>query len=381
MTSSALALYEATLAGLERKSRVRALTPQQGVDFTSNDYLGLADARRLKAAISAAIDRGVPVGAGGSRLLRGNHPEHEALEAEAAAFFGVQRALYFASGFAANVALFSTLPKRGDLIVHDALIHASARDGISASRAEAITVPHNGVEAFEAAIRTWRHAGGKGRPWIAVESLYSMDGDQAPLPQLAELADRCDGFLVVDEAHATGVFGPDGRGLATELESRCNVLVLHTCGKALGVSGALLGLPSILADYLINRARNFIYSTAPSPLMAAGVREALRLVADEPERRAWLERLRNFASEQLSSKLGIKPSGSQILPVIIGDNARSLRIAERMRAHGFDIRAIRPPTVPEGTARLRISITLNVGEGQIAEMVGQLAAAIAKEKA
>ena len=379
MNSSALAPYEATLAGLERKSRVRALVPQQGVDFTSNDYLGLADACRLKAAISAAIDRGVPVGAGGSRLLRGNHPEHEALEAEAAAFFGVERALYFGSGFAANVALISTLPKRGDLIVHDTLIHASARDGIAASRAEAIAVPHNAVEAFETAIRTWRRAGGMGRPWIAVESLYSMDGDKAPLLQLAELADRYDGFLVIDEAHATGVFGPDGRGLATDLESRRNVLVLHTCGKALGVSGALIGLPSILADYLINRARNFIYSTAPSPLMAAGVREALRLVADEPERRTKLERLRDFAGEQLSSRLGIEPSGSQILPVMIGDNARSLRIAARMRAAGFDIRAIRPPTVPKGTARLRISITFNVDEDQISEMIGQLAAAITKE--
>ncbi|MCA1371079.1 8-amino-7-oxononanoate synthase [Bradyrhizobium sp. BRP14] len=378
--NSVLSRYEATLDGLRRRSRIRELAPQQGVDFTSNDYLGLASAPRLKAAISAAIDSGVPAGAGGSRLLRGNHPEHEALEAEAAAFFGVEKARYFGSGFAANVALFSSLPQRDDLIVHDALIHASVHDGISASKAEAVAVPHNQIEAFDEAIGRWRRAGGKGCPWIAVESLYSMDGDQAGISELADVADRHDGFLVVDEAHATGVFGPGGRGLASELESRGNVLVLHTCGKALGVSGALLALPATLADYLINRARNFIYSTAPSPLMAAGVREALRMIADEPERRERLESLKNFAGEQLRVRLGVKPSGSQILPVMIGDNARSLRIAERMRTAGFDIRAIRPPTVPEGSARLRISITLNVDEGEIARMVERLCTAIEEEK-
>lgn len=380
MTMPTLARYEATLAGLARRSRIRTLAPQHGADFTSNDYLGLAGDPRIKAAISVAIDRGVPTGAGGSRLLRGNHAEHEALEAEAAVFFGVERALYFGSGFAANVALFSSLPQRDNLIVHDGLIHASALDGIAASKAEAVAIPHNDVEAIDQAIRRWRARGGKGHPWIAVESLYSMDGDQAPVVELANLADRHDGFLVVDEAHATGVLGTGGRGLAAGLEKRGNVLVLHTCGKALGVSGALLGLPAVLADYLINRARNFIYSTAPSPLMASAVREALRVIADEPERRARLESLKNFAGAQLHARLGVSPSGSQILPVMIGDNARSLRIAERMRADGFDVRAIRPPTVPEGTARLRISITLNVDKEQIAGMVDRLVAAIEEEK-
>lgn len=380
MSSPALARYEATLAGFKRKSRIRTLSPQQGVDFTSNDYLGLANAPRLKAAIAAAIDRGVPAGAGGSRLLRGNHAEHEALEAEAAAFFGAEKVLYFGSGFAANVALFSSLPQRDDLIVHDALIHASAHDGMAASKAKTAAVQHNDVEAFDQAIRNWRQAGGRGHPWIAVESLYSMDGDRASIAELADIADRHDGFLVVDEAHATGVFGPGGRGIASGLESRGNVLVLHTCGKALGVSGALLGLPGVLADYLVNRARNFIYSTAPSPLMAAGVREALRIIADEPERRTRLENLRNFADEQLRLRLGVSPSGSQIMPVMIGDNARSARIADRMRVEGFDVRAIRPPTVPEGTARLRISITLNIDEGQIADMVQRLAATIGEDR-
>ncbi len=380
MTSAAVHPYEVTLAGLRRRSRARELTPRQGVDFTSNDYLGLADAPRLKAGITAALERGVPVGAGGSRLLRGNHPEHEELESEAAAFFGVERALYFSNGFAANGALFSTLPQRDDLIVYDALIHASVHDGVAASKANATAAAHNEVEAFDEAIRRWRQHGGRGRPWIAVESLYSMDGDFAPIKSLADLANKHDGFLVVDEAHATGVYGSNGRGLASALEGRENVVVLHTCGKALGVSGALVGLSSTLADYIVNRARNFIYSTAPSPLVAAAVREALRIVDDEPERRGRLKGLIDFASAELERHVGAERSGSQILPVMIGDNARALRVARRMRESGYDVRPIRPPTVPEGTARLRVSITLNVENEQISAMVECLAAALQEER-
>lgn len=381
MNALALSAYEVKLASLQRKSRLRALVPRQGIDFTSNDYLGLADAPRLKAAITGAIERGVPVGAGGSRLLRGNHPEHEALEAEAAAFFGAEKTIYFVSGFVANVALFSTLPLREDIVLYDELIHASVHDGIAAGKAQALAVPHNQVEAFEREISRWRQAGGQGRPWIAIESLYSMDGDRAPLADLADLAERHGGFLVVDEAHATGVFGPGGRGLAAELEGRGNVVALHTCGKALGLSGALLSLPSVLADYLINRARGFIYSTAPSPLMAAAVREALLIIAEEGWRQSRLAELINFAGEELRSRLGITPSGSQIMPVVIGDNARSLAVAARLHDGGLDVRAIRPPTVPEGTARLRLSITLNVDEGQIADMVGLLGFALKEERA
>lgn len=380
MSIPALARYQATLDGLERKSRLRTLSPQQGVDFTSNDYLGLANSPRLKAAIVAALDRGVPVGAGGSRLLRGNHIEHEELEAEAAAFFGAEKVLHFGSGFAANTALFATLPQRGDLIVCDALIHASVHEGISSSKADAVFVRHNDIDAFDAAITDWRRKGGKGHPWIAVESLYSMDGDMAPIAELAELASRHDGFLVIDEAHATGIYGPQGVGLSANIDNRDNVLVLHTCGKAMGLSGALLQLPAILGDYLVNRARNFIYSTAPSPLMAAGVREALRMIVDEPERRQQLQDLTSLAGSLVVSLLGLKPSGSHILPILIGDNFRAMRIAEAMRADGFDIRAIRPPTVPEGTARLRLSITLNVSESQIRQMFDRLSIAIRKDK-
>jgi 8-amino-7-oxononanoate synthase len=381
MRSERLARYAKTLSGLERKGRRRTLVPHDGIDFTSNDYLGLANSPRIRSAIAAALERGVAVGSGGSRLLRGNHPEHQGLEIEAAAFFGTERALYFSSGYAANTALFSTLPKRGDLIVHDALIHASALEGIAASRAEAVAARHNDVASFEDAIRRWRKTGGTGHPWIAVESLYSMDGDRAPLAELLTLAVRHDGFLVIDEAHATGVFGPGGRGLATGMEGRDNVILLHTCGKALGVEGALVGASNVICDYLVNRARAFIYSTAPSPLMAAGVRESLKILVDEPQRRADFERLLTFANAQLTVALGLKGSGTQILPVMIGDNSRAVRIAARMRAEGFDIRAIRPPTVPEGTARLRIAITLNVDRSAITRMLDTLATVSVEEAA
>lgn len=378
--SDRLARYARTLQGLERKGRRRALLPEGGKDFTSNDFLGLASSPRLKAAVEDALARGVPVGSGGSRLLRGNHPEHEALEAEAAAFFGTEASLYFGNGFTANLALFSTLPQRDDCIFHDALVHASALDGIAASKAEARAFPHNDLNALEAALGEWRAKGGKGTGWIAVESLYSMDGDFAPLDDLIDLADRFDAFLVVDEAHATGVHGAGGRGVAAHLEGRDNVIALHTCGKGLGSSGALLGAPKVLTDFLVNRARPFIYSTSPSPLMAATVREALRIVADEPERRERLHGLVSRTGDLLKQRLGIEPGPSQIIPVPIGDNARSVRIAQKLRGEGFDIRAIRPPTVPEGTARLRLSVTLNVTGDDVSTMVEALAMALDEEK-
>lgn len=372
-----LVRYDTKLRQLEQKDRRRQLCAEAGIDFSSNDYLGLAACPRLAAATMAAVERGVPLGAGGSRLLRGNHEEHEALEAEAAAFFGSARTLYFGSGYAANLAILSTLPLRGDLVLHDALIHASAHAGIKAGRAEAIAIPHSDAGACEEAIIHWRRKGGLGRPWIVIESLYSMDGDRAPLQDLMALANRHGGFLFVDEAHASGVWGRDGRGLAVDLEGRENVLVLHTCGKALGGSGALVAGSGILIDYLVNHAKPFIYSTAPSPLQAASLREALRILGEEPERRQRLHRLVRLADGLSADLLGTS-SGSQIQPVVVGSNGRAVMLAERLRQDGFDVRAIRPPTVPVGTARLRISITCNVGEDDIRSLFGHLAAALAE---
>ncbi len=364
--------YEDALAGLEERGRLRKLALPAGYDFTSNDYLGLADSPELQEAVRAAIERGVAVGAGGSRLLRGNVPEHEILEAEAAAFFGAETALYFSSGFSANYALFAALPQRGDLIVYDALIHASAHDGMRASRAERAKAAHNDANAFEDKLRAWRAGGGKGCAWIAVESLYSMDGDRAPLEDLAAVADRHDAVLVIDEAHATGVFGADGRGLGAWLEGRPNVVSLHTCGKALGAAGALLCLPKVMRDFLVNTSRPFIFSTAPSPLIAAAVRAGVKLCKEQPERRERLASLIAFANAAIEARCGVEPSGSQILPVIVGHDARAAALAAALRGYGYDIRAIRPPTVPEGTARLRIALTLNTSQELAGAMIETL---------
>lgn len=370
--------HQRALKALERRGRLRALSPRSGIDFSSNDYLGLAASPELSEAVARALDRGVAIGAGGSRLLRGNDPEHEVLEAEASAFFGAESCLYFGGGFVANYALFSTLPARGDLVVHDALIHASVIDGMRAGKAAIVSAAHNDPESVDDAIGRWRSEGGTGRPWIAVESLYSMDGDRAPLTELIVVARRHDGILVVDEAHATGVLGPDGRGLAHALEGAPDVISLHTCGKALGASGALLLAPRLIRDYLVNRARPFIYATAPSPLMAAAVRAALDIARRDPSRRERLASLVAFAGRELERRCGIAPSGSHIQPVILGTDERAMAVAKALVAEGFDVRAVRPPTVPEGTARLRISLTLNAGEGATARLLDTLAAVLEK---
>ena len=365
-------VFEADLRELADRGRLRSLRARTGIDFTSNDYLGLAESAELRQAAADAVARGVPVGSGGSRLLRGNHPEHEALETEAAAYFGAETALYFGGGYVANFAIFSTLPQTGDLIVHDELVHASVHEGVRRGRADFVGVPHNNVDAFDAAIVRWRAAGGKGRPWLAVESLYSMDGDSPDLVELLAVADRHEAMLVIDEAHATGVLGPQGRGLAAAFEGRDNVITLHTCGKALGTVGGFILAPRIIRDFLVNRSRPFIFATAPSPLTAAITRAALAMSRSNPERRERLARLVQFAGNELRRRCRIEPSGSHIVPIIVGPDRAAVTLASALQRRGYDVRAIRPPTVAEGTARLRIALTLNVDEPTVAGLFGAL---------
>jgi 8-amino-7-oxononanoate synthase len=369
--------HKAVLEALAAKGRLRALTTTRGRDFTSNDYLALAGSNALRDAARDALARGVPLGAGGSRLLRGNHPEHEALEEEAASFFGHETALYFPTGFAANAAIAATLPREGDLIVYDALMHASFRDGLDPARIMAIAAPHNDPGAMDAIIKGWRAGGGKGCVWIAVETLSSMDGDRAPLSDLMALAARHDAMLILDEAHATGVLGEQGRGLAAVYEGAPNIISLHTCGKGLGAAGALVCGPRLTRDFLVNRGRAFIYSTAPSPLTAAVVRAALKFCAGAEQERSQLAALVAHAGA-LAQKLGIAPSGSQIQPVILGGDARAVAFAAALQARGHDVRAIRPPTVPEGTARLRIALTLHVTPADLDALFADITTEMAK---
>ncbi len=365
--------YERLLSELQRRGRLRRLEPRRGLDFSSNDYLALADSPVIRQALKEALERGVPAGAGASRLLRGNDPEHEALEADAARFFGSEKALFFSSGFLANFAIWSLLPDRHDLVVHDALIHASCREGMRSGAARVVEGVHNDSDAVEQAITAWRASGGKGQPWICVESIYSMDGDRAPLEELAAIAGRHDAMLVIDEAHASGIFGPEGRGLASSLSGKPNVVCLHTCGKALGASGALVCAAAPVIEFMINRSRPFIYSTAPSPLMAVAVRAALGVLQREPERRTRLLQLIENTNRALRERCHVPAPGSQIIPVIVGTSARAMQLAAALQARGLDVRGIRPPTVPEGTARLRISLTLHVDQQGAGKLVDALA--------
>ena len=373
MTDHLLKRYQEELDTLEQRNLKRELSSISGVDFTSNDFLGLTHADSIRQAVQKALGSGVPLGAGGSRLLRGNYDAHQHLEEIAAKFFGAEKALFLSNGYSANVALFTTLPKKGDLIVFDALSHASIREGVFNSPAKSVKAKHNDPQAIERAIIRWReNSNPSAVPWIAIESLYSMDGDMAPLDELIEIADSHEAMLVVDEAHATGVFGPNGCGLTEPHQGRSNLIVLHTCGKALGVSGALICASSLIIDYMITRCRPFIYSTAPSPIVTAAVAASLKLVSSEPERRQKLRELVEVANSELNQRFGISGSGSQIIPFLIGDEKITGQIAKQMQDAGFDLRAIRPPTVPAGTSRLRISITLNVTERDIREMFAKL---------
>ena len=269
--------------------------------------------------------------------------------------------------------MLTTLPQRGDLLVLDSLVHASIHEGARAGRADIRQSAHNDSQSVEETIGKWRAEGGRGRIWIVVESLYSMDGDFAPLGDLVAIAGRHDAFLVVDEAHATGVYGERGRGLTAPYEGRDNLVVVHTCGKALGAAGALVTMTRVLRDFMVNRCRPFIFATAPSPLMAVAVREALSILQQEPERQQRLADLVAFTNREIGARNDWRPSGSQIIPYIVGDNARAMTLASAMQARGFDIRGIRPPTVPQGTARLRISLTLNVNENDVRAMLEALA--------
>ena len=368
--------YSAQLLALADDGRQRSLSPQSGLDFSSNDYLGLAGSVLLRDAAKAILESGAALGSGGSRLLRGNHAQHEALEAYAAAHFGHQAMLFFGSGFAANSALLATLPQRGDLIIHDALIHASTHEGLRLTRADYVSARHNDVQAFADAIADFRRRGGTGRIWLTVESLYSMDGDIAPLAALKKLADAHDAFLIIDDAHGGGAFGLEGRGLADDLIAEYrepyipamhdeNVITLRTLGKAFGVEGALLGMSAVLRDFMVNRARSFIFSTAPSPFMAALAQAAIKIVATHAHLQSDLDKRISLAMYHLRPHCKKPDPHTPIFPVIMGNNDRTMQAAAYLQKQGFDVRGIRPPTVPKGTSRLRIVITNNVKTGDI----------------
>jgi 8-amino-7-oxononanoate synthase len=339
----------AHLAVIEKAGLRRVMRPPSGIDLASNDYLGLSTHPLIKERMAQAVyDYGA--GSTGSRLLRGNRECFEAIEARFARFKGTERALYFSSGYLANLAVLTTFPETDDIIFSDELNHASLIDGIRLARARRKIYEHVAIPET-------------GNHFLVTESLFSMDGDIAPIPALANTGAN----LIVDEAHAVGVFGANGSGLLEELDTQA-FLSINTAGKALGVAGAFVCGPSWAIEYLIQRARPFIFSTAPPPGIAAAIDASLDIVAAEPERRARVRELARY----LRAKLDMPASDSPIVPLIIGDNDRAVALAESLQHDGFDVRAIRPPTVPEGTARLRISININLNEAILDRFVNAL---------
>jgi 8-amino-7-oxononanoate synthase len=341
------------------------------VDLSSNDYLQLSNHPLLKERMIDGVAR-EGCGSTGSRLLGGERESFAALERTFARFKGTEQALYFSSGYLANIGVLTTFPEARDVILSDERNHASLIDGIRLSRARCIVFPHNDADAVA---RLLAENDDGGQIFVVTESLFSMDGDMAPLAEYATLCRSAGAALIVDEAHAVGVYGARGTGLIEASEVGDDVFVsINSAGKALGVSGAFVAGPSWAIEYLIQRARTFIFSTAPPPPLAAAIEASLAIVAAEPERREQLAHLSRDLRRQLADRgLPVLPGSSQIIPVVLRDNDRAVAVAQALQSEGFDVRAVRPPSVPPGTARLRISVNIGLGEATIEGFVSALA--------
>lgn len=353
------------LAALEQRDLLRRLRPLAGPSaaevtvegrrvllFSSNNYLGLATHPALRAAAAEAIRRW-GCGAGASRLIAGHLELHATVEAALADFKGTEAALLFPSGYQANVGAITALVGRGDHVFSDALNHASIIDGCRLSRATVHVFPHRDIRVLE---RLLADTPAGGRRLIVTDAVFSMDGDRAPLPDLVALAARYHSHVMLDEAHAAGVLGSRGAGLADACGLSGAVAVqVGTLGKAFGGFGAYVAGSRALIELLVNRARSFIYTTALPPPAVAAAGAALELVRTEPERRARVLAHARRLREGLRD-LGLETAGdTHIVPVLLGDNARALAFSQALLERGVLVQAIRPPTVPEGTARLRVT--------------------------
>ena len=369
------AALQAELAALEGRSLRRAiLTPDGGqgerlridgrdlLNFTSNNYLGLAaDPRVAAAAAAAAREYGASVSA--SRLLCGSTPLHDRLERRLAALKGGEAALLYSSGYLANLGALTALARPGDAIFSDALNHASIIDGCRLSGAETRVYRHRDADHLAELMA----ASSAPRRLIVSETVFSMDGDVAPLPALAAIARRHAAILVLDEAHATGVLGPGGEGaIARDGIDPDGIVIVGTLSKALGSAGGFVVAGAAVVDYLVNRSRPFIFNTALPPASVGAALAALDVVAAEPERRARLDALARRLREGLVAA-GHPPSASEtpIVPLLLGDAEAALAAERRLREAGVLARAIRPPTVPEGAARIRFNLMATHDEAAI----------------
>jgi 8-amino-7-oxononanoate synthase len=347
--------------GLERRALPRTVLDKESeagpmLDFSSNDYLNLSRSPAVIARSEEELRRW-GAGAGASRLLSGTLPCHDELERKIAAFKGYPAALVFGSGYTANAGIIPVAAGRGDYVLADKLAHASIIDAAILSRAELLRFRHNDAGHLEELLK--RIPAGR-RCLIVTESVFSMDGDTAPLAEIAELARRHGAMFMVDEAHATGIFGPKCAGLVTEAHLENAVaLCMGTLSKAFGAYGGFVACSENTRSLLVNRSRSFIFSTAMPPAVVGAALGALAQIQAHPEwGRELLIRADRFRTMLKDAGLDTGYSRSQIIPVIIGGNRETLSLADRLRKKGILAIAVRPPTVPEGTARLRLSVTL-----------------------
>ena len=347
--------------------------------FCSNDYLGLASHPELKAAlIKAAEAEGV--GSGASQLITGYNAAHRALEEELAEFLERPRALLLSSGYLTNVGVISALMGRGDTIYSDALNHASLIDGIRLSHADVRRYAHADMQA----LATELQLDAKGNRMIVTDGVFSMDGDIAPLPELVSLANQYDAWLMVDDAHGLGVLGSQGQGAvsAAGLSADDVPLLVGTLGKSIGAAGAYVAGSEDLIEALIQSTRTFIFSTAPPPAVAEAARVGLRLIKEEAWRREHLQSLIDlFREEGLRRGLPLSDSETPIQPLILGEERKALAVSAKLLEAGYLVSAIRPPTVPKGTSRLRITLSAAHTEKQIVGLLDALELVIQQKAA
>lgn len=348
-------------------------TPTTQVDFCSNDYLGLARSEMLRALIHKEEDKykHLPLGATGSRLLSGNHPLFEELETGIAAYHNAEAALLFNSGYTANVGLLSALPQRGDTVFYDEASHASMKDGLRLSFAKSYAFRHNSPADLRQKLRL-----ASGQVYVLVESVYSMDGDCAPLQELAELCHENGAALIVDEAHAVGLYGAQGEGLVSALGLEQDVFArVITYGKAMGGHGAaILGL-QVLRNFLINFSRAFIYTTGLPTHALLALRCAYTLLPSLSEERRRVWQLASLLHRRLNELNGIRctPEGSVILSVFLQQPQQLQALAAALQQNGYDVRPVLPPTVPPGTERLRVIVHAFNTEEEIEGLVKAIA--------
>ena len=359
----------ATLTELRDAGLFRQMRLPNGIDLVSNDYLGLAGHPYLIEGMRALLDQ-LPAGSGGSRLLRGHHEIFEIIEEQLASFSGSESALLYGSGYAANIGLLQAIVAPGDLIVSDERNHASLIDGIRLTKAATTIFPHQDLDALEAALAKPR----AGRAIVITESVFSMDGDLTPLSDVCAVAERAGAVVIVDEAHATGMYGARGSGRVEELGLRDRVIAtMHTGGKALGSGGAWVAGSRALRDVMVNRARSFIFSTAPLPVLGVALRAALHLVEREPQRRREVHRKSSLLRRALADA-GVPSGGeSMIVPIIAGENEAAMNLQSGLAQAGFDVRAIRPPSVPPGTARLRVTVRYPISDTDLLRFASEVA--------